>query len=503
MFMGRSNEAHVKWLREFVSKGSRGAKLAALLAEPPSDADAGPVPDLINGQGLVRADTKGTLAPGGNGSSGKAGSNRFVPDVVVEGGTKRALAVNGKVSVDLTVRNWAKRPAGTQLSWTFKSSGNALEYDFDRGADGGVLTVTGLAAGNEVVKGEVKVEGGGTFKLPDLAITVSATAADATMFVPKLETPRALNLEVPVNVEVRLQLKVSNWADRPKGTVLSWAAKTSGEAVSMEIQGNDGERTVIIKGDKPGNSVMRTEVSVKGGGTYVFPDTKFTVVRNADVNSSADMGGLVDVTNLEQDMRAILQQWQTAAHSGISQFVTNELSKRIDKLESGSTKNFLVSLLGNVVWAAACFTPIGMAGTAFAISLTGIAISAVPGIPEETKSLVPAIQKAMVDHINEIYAQVNSKLRNYAKALLDAYPGISRFHAMDEFVTASFGPKYFNAKANHTSTPNLVPSAMRDEYEKRATDKFDAAVKAEEAEKARKRAEFEKYQKAFKQPHWH
>jgi hypothetical protein len=285
--------------------------------------------------------------------------------------------------------------------------------------------------------------------------------------------------------------------------VLGWSANTSGDAVSMKIEGNDGERTVIIKGEKPGDSVMKTEVTVKGGGTYAFPDTKFMVVSNKDANSSADMGGLAAVTDLEQDMRAILQQWQTGAHSGISQFVTNELSKRIDKLESGSAKNFLVSLLGNVVWAAAVFVPGGMAVVAFGISLGGIAIAAVPGLPEESKSVVPAIQKMLVDHINQIYAQVNSQLRNKAKALLDTYPGISRFHAMDEFVAASFGPQYFKAKANHTSAPNLVLSAMRDEYEKRATAKFDEAVKAQEAEAARKRREWEKYQEAFKQPKWH
>ena len=61
--MGRSNEAHVKWLKELGSMRGGEMKLAALLAEPPSeDAGADSGPDLIDEQGVARADSK---RPGG------------------------------------------------------------------------------------------------------------------------------------------------------------------------------------------------------------------------------------------------------------------------------------------------------------------------------------------------------------------------------------------------------------------------------------------------------
>jgi hypothetical protein len=356
-----------------------------------------------------------------------------------------------------------------------------------------------LATGKGVVKVEVKVVGGGTYRFPDAVFTVYSVAKNATMWVPELETPSTLNREVPVNVKVELHLKVNNWDERPKGTILGWGASTSSTAVGVKIEGRGGEGTITVKGLEPGKAVVKADVEVKGGGNYAFSDTPFNVVENTDPDSSPDQGGVANITDLEQDMRNILQDWHSAAQTGIEQFVTNALSKHIDELESGSTKSFLVTLLGNVVWAAACFTPIGMAKTAFAISVAGIAIGSVPAAPEKSKSFIPDIQKLMENYIDGHVDPMDKSLRNKAKALLAAYPGITRFHAMDEFVAASFLPAFFTAKPHHTSIPILNKAAIRGQFERSAALKLDEAIEADKAERIRKTD----YKKAFKQPRWH
>jgi hypothetical protein len=143
-------------------------------------------------------------------------------------------------------------------------------------------------------------------------------------------------------------------------------------------------------------------------------------------------------------------------------------------------------LLGNVVWAAACFAT---GGTAFAISVVGIGIGALPAIPEKSKSFIPDVQKLMEDYIDGIFDQLDHSLRNKAKALLKQYPDITRFHALNEFMTASFQPSYFKLNKRYTTIPVLSKAAIRDLYEREATEKLDEAIKAEEAEKERIRRE--------------
>lgn len=72
-----------------------------------------------------------------------------------------------------------------------------------------------------------------------------------------------------------------------------------------------------------------------------------------------DEGGRADVTALATDLRQILQQWQDGAKDGVSQFVTNTLSSRLDDLESGNWNSLLAGLLGNTAWAATTFREAG------------------------------------------------------------------------------------------------------------------------------------------------
>lgn len=480
--MGKPSETQRKWLEALGAMGRGDGVLAALLAEPPVDAHAGPISTAMGEQSVPQAGgAQGTLKlPGG-----KPAANWFVPKLEITGGPKRELAIAGKLTVELKVRNWDKRPKGTQLNWSATGERKAIDFEFEKFDGEATLTVTGLAAGKGVVKVEVKVVGGGTYKFPDVVFTVFPTAKGANTFVPQLDAPRTVNHEIAVGEKVSLYLKVGNWDKRPKGTVLTWEARTSGKAVDIELEHREGEGTITVKGLEVSKGVVKASVTVQGGGTYAFWDTEFNVINDPDPHRSVDKGGLADITNLEQDMRNIVQDWRSAAHIGISQFVTNELSKRIDKLESGSTKNFLFALLGNVVWAGACFTT---GGAAFAISLTGITIGAAPTVPEKSKSFIPDIQKMMENYIDGIASQWDNGLRTKAKALLDKNPGITRFHALNEFVAVSFKAPFIKLNSRHTTIPSLNKPAMRDVYQRDATQALDSAIKEDEARKAAEKA---------------
>ena len=474
--MGKLNEAQHKWLKELGALGGGGA-LAALLAEAPGDGDS--IGQAMAGGAAVKADAAPRAFEAGHGRHSSAGA--FVPELEVVGGTRRELVMGGNVTLELKVRNWSKRPKGTALDWSATGGDKAVDFDFERSDGEGALTVRGMDAGNGVIKVEVKVVGAGSHRFPDLHFTVHAVAKSAQTFVPRLDAPRTVNHELAIGDKVDLHLRVSNWAERPKGTVLIWGAGTTGTAVDIdELQHRDGEGTIKVTGAAVGSGVVKTNVKVEGGGTYAFWDTEFKVIDDPDPNRSVDQGGVADYTNLEQDMRNVLQDWRAAAHAGVAQFVTNELSKRIDKLESGSAGGFLITLLGNVVWAAAAFTT---GGAAFGISLVGIAIGAAPAVPEKSKSFIPEVSDLMENYFDRIFDQMNGSLRTKAKVLIDKYPGITRFHALGEFVAASYKASYFKLNNRHTTIPMLDQSALRDLYQQIAVQKLDEAIKADEAAK--------------------
>lgn len=485
--MASPSDAQRKWIEVLGSMGGGGAGLAPRVQEPAPDAGGGAIGSAPGGSV--------TAAPaGGVGlEPGTATAARFVPVLEVSRGFGTELAIGGRVTLELRVRNWAKRPPGTMLDWTAKTVGEAvdIELQHDAGEGEARVLVTGHFAGRGVVKAEVKVVGGGTYRFPDVAFVVVTTARTPSAFVPRLDAPRVPAREIAVKETVKLQLKVNNWAERPKGTVLDWSASVSGDTLDFDLEHAGGDGTVTVTGLAVGKGVVKASVTVKGGGTYSFWDTELIVVDDPDPDRSSDQGGVADVTNLEQDMRNVLQDWHGAARAGIAQFVTNALSKRIDKLESGSTKNFVVTLLGNVVWAAAAFAP---GAAAFAISIVGIAVGSAPSIPQKSKSLIPELQKLMEDHIDGVFDQLDKSLRRLAKALLDKNPEIARFHALDLFVSASFKPNLFKANPKHTTIPFLDKGAIRDLFEREATKQLDQAIKEEEDAAAKRQQEWEDWQ---------
>ena len=175
-------------------------------------------------------------------------------------------------------------------------------------------------------------------------------------------------------------------------------------------------------------------------------------------------------------MREILQDWRTAATDGVNLFTTTVLSQRIDDLESGSWTTFIGGLIGNTIWAAAAFTT---GGAAFAVSMVGISVAAAPTLPGEGKNLIPAVQKAMQDHVYALYAALDRTLHRKAKNLIDSLPGIGRYHAIARFVQASVKPELFSDDGKYTTIPTLALDRIRDLYVERAKAAFDQFVQLE------------------------
>jgi hypothetical protein len=184
----------------------------------------------------------------------------------------------------------------------------------------------------------------------------------------------------------------------------------------------------------------------------------------------ADQGGPANVTDLEQDMRAVLLEWQGAAEAGVSLFATTALSERLDDLESGSWENFLVGLLGNTIWAGAAFAS---GGAAFAISMIGIAVNASPAIPAKTRSALPDVQEMMINYIQTVFTQLNGQLRDKAHELLAETPGATRYGALGQFISTSFKTGMY--VIDGTAMPRLDQSAITDAYNALATDQLNIA----------------------------
>jgi hypothetical protein len=164
------------------------------------------------------------------------------------------------------------------------------------------------------------------------------------------------------------------------------------------------------------------------------------------------------------EMGELLQDWHRGAMQGIALFATWALESKIDELSSGSWRDFLVTLLGNTVWAAAAFSPPGEAALAFAISMAGIAVGSAPSIPKDVKGNVAKIQNFMYDYINKVYQQARKKRATMAKSLLRAYPTESVVSLMNKWVEASFVAAVRTVDSKGNTEPSIDLSATKDRF---------------------------------------
>jgi hypothetical protein len=403
----------------------------------------------------------------------------FEPKLKLASATRRSIAEGERVTIPLKILNFTEAPKGSVFEWTVSVSGAAVVAEISHSGADGVITVKGVGGGSAVVTATIKVGTGASAvvsKSP--AVTFSVIPLTPADFVPKIQLDTVAKRTIMVREKVSIRVKVLNWAGLPQKTTVEWGVRASGSAVSAELKRDGGEGWIHVTAKALGQSIMRVEFKVTAAGrttTYSAQETTFDVIQLATTADPtvSDEGGTASVTDLEQDMRNILQDWKSAATDGVNQFVSSELSKRLDDLESGSGRTFAMALLGNTIWAAAAFTT---GGAAFAISMTGIAVASAPTIPSTGKSAVPQIQKAMMDHIYSVHEQLEKKLRGAAQAMYDEFPRFARFRAMGLFVSKSFKSGLYKEDSGAKSMPVINMAAVRDLYAQKAKVAFDREV---------------------------
>jgi len=256
-----------------------------------------------------------------------------------------------------------------------------------------------------------------------------------------------------------LQSKAGNAA------VSSWLMQ-SGEA-SLPIQAAGHREVLAVQRDAGAATAAPAGQSKAEAGSRGV----------ATAGQSSDEGGPTAVTTLEQDMRPLVIDWQTGALEGVNQFATTALSARLDDIESGSWQTFIYGLLGNAMWAATCFLPLGTeALVIFSISMAGVGVAASPTLPRKTKSAIPDIQQLGVDYINAIFAQLNAQVRDKASLLIEQHPDASRYRAMAAMVRHSFAPGMYEIDPSYRTIPQIKQSAVRDALLAFATERLKIAT---------------------------
>ena len=448
----------------------------------PLDGGGGVVPKLdhadaapLDGGGVVPKFDRANAAPRGGG---------FVPELEIPWAPKNEINVNETVILTLKICNWNQAPKGIKLSWGESTSGDAVDIELEHHDGKGSIKVTGKAVGKGKIRAEVKIgegDAGRSYSFADTEFVVRG-GVPANAFVPDLDIPYAPRVLLGVGQSVPLKLKIRNWGTLAEGVVAIWGMGSDGDVVKLTMKDDkNGEATVTVTAASTGKTTVGAYVRIGLGGPplHRFADTAFEVKQAVDPNdhdpdSSPDQGGVANVTDLEHDMRMFLLEWQHAATDGANQFATGALNQRINELSSGSAFAFLQSVVGALIWAGACFET---GGAAFAISLAGITIGAIPSAPAKVdEKFIPHILTAMTDQIDAIVKQEDSHLRSKAETLLKSEPGITRYHALALFVKASFQDKFVSIDATFTKIPQLNASAMTATYRDLAEHQLDRAI---------------------------
>jgi len=143
---------------------------------------------------------------------------------------------------------------------------------------------------------------------------------------------------------------------------------------------------------------------------------------------------------LRNDIEINLGRWESGAIDGVRNFIEDHLKQVIDDLEAGELADLLLSLVGNIIWAAATFAQPGL--VAFGISLIGIALAASANIPSQSSNIlnVTFIRDFLVKYFYLAYTLIKNVLPEKAKEYVRINPGVIGKHALEEFLRAIFKP---------------------------------------------------------------
>ncbi len=158
---------------------------------------------------------------------------------------------------------------------------------------------------------------------------------------------------------------------------------------------------------------------------------------------------------LAKDMARELDHWKNQADWGIQDFVNEELERRIDSLrKAGLTKEaFLQSLLGNVIWAVACF--LGEAPElAFVVSMVGIGVAASAVPPTASKPADVGAVSGLAEQVQRLLDRIEDEMRgtndthllDQARNLILFNPDLSEPELLELFMTQNFDRSLLRAE---------------------------------------------------------
>jgi hypothetical protein len=185
--------------------------------------------------------------------------------------------------------------------------------------------------------------------------------------------------------------------------------------------------------------------------------------------SAAACGSGVD--SLKGQLERRLDEWKREAEVGVENFADAELVRAIKRATSFNPVSFLGALIGNVIWAAACFTPAAEAAPVFALSLAGITIGAGTALPspaEMAEGPLMIVKKGMLRMLDQAYRALKRQVPEKAARVLADNPRITTEDALEKVLRASFGTRFL----------------LRDDVTQRATDLDDEAIRTVYQEQA-------------------
>lgn len=332
----------------------------------------------------------------------------------------------------------------------------------------GVDMEKGAEAQANAGKGMVKIATGDYFR-PELEV-----------LTPVSNTP----MSVPQNGELTIDLLVKNWDDAPESAALRWTVTVDGKAVVAELKNKGGQGYLTLTGKTLGGTgVARAALVVKIEDVEVpFEFTPvMLIVGPADTSlddSRLDgQGGPATNSQLDQDVTNLLTDWESAAKTGISHFVTTELEKKINDLSAGSWASWIENLLGNTLWALTVFLPGGtIVGLVlkkevvqFTVSLVGITAPAILNRPDgKSVPTISQLQTMLDDHIMKVHQELKQKLAPQVQKLLKEIPTMTRFEAIGKLAQALFSAGTVHVDAKYGIVPTVNETVVATRYERMA-----------------------------------
>lgn len=196
------------------------------------------------------------------------------------------------------------------------------------------------------------------------------------------------------------------------------------------------------------------------------PETPFQKL----VNKLAPPGPTATADNLRPLVEIRIENWRRAAGEGKQAFVNSDLSSLIAD-QSLDTTAFLSALIGNVVWAAACFTT---GGAAFAISLAGIGIGAAGagGTIKPRDTSLESVDKEMNGYLNAVRDHLLGQVTPSCSKVVEENPDFGVNQALGMIMNASLKSGFLAALENPPWMSEINDGAVSASIQQTASDRL-------------------------------